>query len=144
MQSPSFLRIHCTQTKDFLGHDGLILRNLELSLNFTKLNVPVPQGMEYGWMTENGTFVGSIGDILRKDIDISFNGRFIKYYDTFDVTFMTPVLFEKFCIVAPKALKIPEYLRIFQCFHPTVWAAIVIINLLLGCFWFVTKKILFW
>lgn len=126
---------------DWFGHDGLILRNLELSLNFSKQNVPVP--LEYGWMADNGTFVGSIGDILRKDIDVSFNGRFIKYYDTFDVDFMTPVLFENFCIVAPKALRIPEYLRIFQCFHPTVWAAIVIINLTLGCLWFCTKRVLF-
>lgn len=126
---------------DWFGHDGLILRNLELSLNFSKQNVPVP--LEYGWMADNGTFVGSIGDILRKDIDVSFNGRFIKYYDTFDVDFMTPVLFENFCIVAPKALRIPEYLRIFQCFHPTVWAAIVIINLALGCLWFCTKRVLF-
>ena len=121
------------------GHDGLILHNLERLLNFTKLNVPVP--LEYGWMTDNGSFVGSIGDILAKEIDVSFNGRFIKYYDTFDVSFMTPVLFENFCIVAPKALRIPEYLRIFQCFTVGVWAAIVIINLALGGLWFFTKWI---
>lgn len=94
-------------------------------------------------MLDNGTFVGTIGEILRKNIDVSFNGRFIKYYDTLDVNFMTPVLFENFCIVAPKALRIPEYLRIFQCFHPTVWAVIIIINLLLGCVWYGAKKILF-
>lgn len=104
----------------------------------------MPVTSEYGWLLDNGTFVGSIGNILRKDIDVSFNGRFIKYYDTFDVNFMTPVLFENFCIVAPKALKIPEYLRIFQCFRPTVWVAIVIINLILGGVWFSTKKILLW
>lgn len=126
---------------DLFGHDGLILRNLELLLNFSKRNVPVP--LEYGWMTENGTFVGSIGDILSKAIDISFNGRFIKYYDTFDVGFMTPVLFENFCLVAPKALRRPEYLRIFQCFHPTVWVAFILINLTLGCFWFLLKRIQF-
>lgn len=94
-------------------------------------------------MLDNGTFVGTIGELLRKRIDISFNGRFIKYYDTFDVDFMNPIFFDKFCIVAPKALRIPQYLRIFQCFDPIVWLIIVLVNLLLGCIWFFMKKLLF-
>lgn len=111
-------------------------------LNFTKRNVPVP--LEYGWQLDNGTFVGTIGDILRKDIDVSFNGRFIKYYDTFETDFLFPTFFDNFCIVAPKALRIPEYLRIFQCFDPTTWTAIILMNLSLGCVWYATKRILFW
>lgn len=126
---------------DLMGLDGLIMRNLELSLNFRKRNILVPE--EYGWMLDNGTFVGTIGELLRKKIDVSFNGRFIKYYDTFDVDFMYPIFFDKFCIVTPKAQSIPQYLRIFQCFDPVVWTVILVTNLVLGCVWFVTKKFLY-
>lgn len=86
------------------------------------------------------TGTGSIGSVLRSKVYASFNGRFMTDYDTNDIEYMFPYYFDKLCIIAPKALKIPEWMAIFKCFSETVWLSLLLINCLCGLIWFLLKR----
>lgn len=83
---------------------------------------------------------GSIGSVLESKVSASFNGRFMTDYDTNDLDYMLPYYFDKLCIVAPKALKIPQWMAIFKCFSETVWLSLLLVNCLCALFWFVLKR----
>jgi len=84
--------------------------------------------------------LGSIGDVLYGRADLSFNGRFIKNYGSNEIDFLFPVFFDQFCVIAPKALQIPQWMAIFQCFDNVVWASIMLLNLVLGTIWYLLKQ----
>lgn len=85
-------------------------------------------------------FVGSIGSVLESKVYASFNGRFMTEYDTNDIDYMFPYYFDKLCVIAPKALKIPEWMAIFTCFTQSVWISLLAVNCLCGLFWFLLKR----
>lgn len=88
----------------------------------------------------NNFGLGSIGDVLYRNTYVSFNGRFITNYGTDDIEYMFPYYFDKLCIIAPKALQIPEWMAIFKCFHVSVWLAFLVMNSLCGWFWFLLRR----
>lgn len=96
------------------GIDGFVLGNTIKSLNLSAQITKPIDGIEYGWKLPNGTFTGTIGEIISRKADISFNGRFIKKYGSEDIEFTYPVFHDRFCILVPKALIIPTWMNIFQ------------------------------
>lgn len=81
-----------------------------------------------------------MGDVLYRKALVCFSARFMTEYGTDDIEFMFPVYFDKFCIIAPKALKIPQWMAIFKCFNVYVWGLIVIANSICGYFWYLLKQ----
>lgn len=61
-------------------------------------------------------------------------------YGTDEIEYMFPYYFDKLCIIAPKALKIPQWMAIFKCFHVSVWVLFLIVNCFCGWFWFLMKR----
>lgn len=53
---------------------------------------------------------------------------------------MSPVAFDKFCIIVPKAMKIPDWMAVFKGFNVYVWCVIVIGNSFYGYFWYLLKQ----
>lgn len=83
---------------------------------------------------------GSIGSVLESKVFASFNGRFMTEYDTNDIDYMFPYYFDKVCVIAPKSLKIPEWMAIFTCFTEPVWFSLLVVNCVCGLFWFLLKR----
>ncbi|ETN60805.1 hypothetical protein AND_007556 [Anopheles darlingi] len=117
------------------GLDGMLLGSMAVALNFTAETMDATDNQEYGYRLVNDTFVGSLGDLLYHRSDVSFNVRFLKYYDTHDIDFLKPIYSDQLCILSPKSLEIPEWLAIFLCFHPFVWAVFVTIGFVGGYLW---------
>lgn len=84
--------------------------------------------------------LGTMGAVLYRNTFASFNGRFVRNYGTDEIEHMFPHFFDKLCIVAPKALKIPQWMAIFKCFSITVWISLLIVTCICGWFWFVLKQ----
>uniref|UniRef100_A0A182J6R5 Ionotropic glutamate receptor C-terminal domain-containing protein n=1 Tax=Anopheles atroparvus TaxID=41427 RepID=A0A182J6R5_ANOAO len=122
------------------GLDGMVLGNLAEALNFTAETMDASDRQEYGYRLANDTFVGSLGDLLQYRSDVSFNVRFMKYYDTNAVEFLQPIYSDQLCVLSPKSLKIPEWLAIFLCFHPYVWATFVTIGFAGGYAWYGLRR----
>lgn len=83
---------------------------------------------------------GSIGDVLYRNTFISFNARFTSDYGTDEIEYMFPVFCDKLCIITPKALRIPEWMAIFKCFHVSVWMLFLLVTSICGYVWFLLKK----
>uniref|UniRef100_A0A182W3E3 Ionotropic glutamate receptor C-terminal domain-containing protein n=1 Tax=Anopheles minimus TaxID=112268 RepID=A0A182W3E3_9DIPT len=122
------------------GLDGMLLGNLAVAMNFTAETMDASDGLEYGYRLKNETYVGSLGDLLQYRTDVSFNIRFMKYYDTHEIEFLHAIYSDQLCILSPKSLEIPQWLAIFLCFHPYVWASFVVIGFVGGYCWYVLRR----
>lgn len=83
---------------------------------------------------------GTIGAVLYSQTYASFNGRFMSDYGSSNIEYMFPYYFDKLCIIAPKALKVPQWMAIFKCFNETVWLTLLLVNCACGFFWFLLKR----
>lgn len=81
-----------------------------------------------------------MGDVLYRRAYMSMNGRFVADYGSDEVDFIYPVSFDNFCIIAPKALKIPQWIAILKCFSLSVWIAIGLSSLISGAIWWKIKS----
>ena len=117
---------------DYIGVDGFLMRNLAKQMNFTAIAMAPQDNNEYGFMfPNNGTFTGSIGDILYDRADISLNSRFVKPYGTNDIEFTLPVGVDNLCIIVPKAKRLPQWLAFSRVFNLHVQFALVFVYV--GC-----------
>lgn len=127
VQSESFLRSYIARAMvccaaGYAGFDAMIAGNLANSLNISL----VPYESEaYGVRLANGSFSGSLGDVLEQRVDMSVNSRFLDSYGTDDLDFVTPVFADKFCIVCPSAGRIPGWSAMFRCFAPEIWCGLI-------------------
>lgn len=112
------------------GSDGLILANLATHLNFTPIIINTANDT-YGEEGPNGSFTGSLGDILYGDADVAFNSRFLLSYDGSyynNIEYLLPTLGDKVCVVAPAALRIPQWKSVFTCFDFYFWLAFITVT----------------
>lgn len=117
------------KTSGYGGIDGLLLANLAEHMKFTIVIIEPGSEETYGHKLNNGTFIGSLGDVLYGYADAAFNGRFLLLYGTTDIEYMLPVLGDQVCVVAPAAEKVPQWKEIFLCFDLSVWISLIIITL---------------
>lgn len=132
-RSPTSFPLHSDdKVIDYIGVDGFFMRNLAKQMHFTAIAMGPRDGKEFGFVfPNNGTFTGSIGDILYDRADIALNSRFVKLYGTNDIEFTLPVGFDNLCIIVPKAKHLPKWLAIFRVFNLRVQFALVCVYV--GC-----------
>lgn len=136
----TYLRNDIKQTGDLGGLDGMLMGNLVKRLNFTAIiEGPTDKG-EYGYLV-NDTITGSLGDIVNRKMEISLNSRFLKlYYETGDqIEFTYPIHSDQFCLLAPKAQRVPQWMAIFLIFDVNVWLLILLCVVLSGVVWWFMK-----
>lgn len=121
------------------GVDGMFFGNMVKYLNFTPIITKYVK-QDFGYMLPNGTYIGTVGDVLYRKTDISINGRFMKPYDTDEIVFTYPLYSDEFCLVAPKAGKVPNWLSIFQVFHVSTWIMLMTTACLMGLTWFMIRS----
>lgn len=121
------------------GYDALLMANLAAVTNFHPV---VHLSNHFGVAYPNGTFDGSLGDVLNEVVDISFNSRFVEKYGSDKVQFVFPVFSDKICVLAPSGEKIPSWTAMFRAFQIEVWLAIIVTNWLCLCVWLRIRKIL--
>jgi uncharacterized membrane protein len=107
--------------KSYHGVDGQMFSTMAHFMNFTPKIMNPSNADSYGFPLPNGTFTGALGDVIYKQVDISFNSRFIKHYNTADIEFSNPLFSDKMCIIVPKAKPIPRWRRILLSFNSELW-----------------------
>ncbi|KAK9505615.1 hypothetical protein O3M35_009626 [Rhynocoris fuscipes] len=122
----------------FIGFDGDIMSISEKRLNFTM--VLIKHNGRYGYKHPNGSFSGTLGDIVHGRADLAGNSLFIKYYNTNDVQFTSAVMLEELCIAAPASQMIPQWMVVFSCFQTEVWICILFTFTISGIFWHLMEK----
>lgn len=114
-------------TLNFGGYDCYILANTAKYFNFTWIVTSSHDISNYGVLNENGIYTGTLGDVVNKRIDISGNGFFYNDYEADDlIEFTFPINADLMCILVPKAQKIPQWIKMFQCFQWRTWILFII------------------
>lgn len=118
---------HGKKHSKFGGIDGFVLGSLAEKLDFTVNVINISREVQtYGFKLRNGSFTGSIADVLNGYAHASFNGRFLIDYGSPDIEFTVPVLGDKVCVIAPAAEKIPQWKAIFKCFDIYFWSTFLL------------------
>ncbi|CAH0564203.1 unnamed protein product [Brassicogethes aeneus] len=114
-----YIKIH--EISGYVGVDAAILTTMAAYLNFTIKNYDAEIDSDFGYVFKNGTVTGSLGKIVRKEADLSANGRFVADYNTSGIEFTIPYTSEKICIVVPKSPRVPQWMSTFKYFHWISW-----------------------
>ncbi|XP_063386185.1 uncharacterized protein LOC134672214 [Cydia fagiglandana] len=114
----------------FCGLDGLVMSDI---VTHFKFNLSLPSlgsdSLKYGYQQQDGVITGSLGHIVRKDVDLSFNSRFMTKYITGQqkYIFLYPVANDALCVVLKQpeeeplwrypinAFSIPQWIFILAC-----------------------------
>ncbi|KDR23415.1 hypothetical protein L798_05386 [Zootermopsis nevadensis] len=126
--------------ESYQGVDGQMFSTITHYMNFTPKITTPSNGEVYGFPLPNGTFTGALGDVIYKHVDISFNSRFIKHYNTADIEFSNPILSDKMCIIVPKAKPIPHWRRMLSSFNSELWLILFCTFAIVASFKFILRK----
>lgn len=105
-----------------VGYYADILSHLEASLNFVIEHTASKEG--WGIMTQNGTWNGLMGKLVRRRIDISPNfGLSLQRQDAID--FCWPTYTKKFTLITSRPTKPRiDVWAYYEIFPPSAWAVI--------------------
>ncbi|GLV40572.1 Ionotropic receptor 10a [Carabus blaptoides fortunei] len=126
-----------TYSKGYVGLDGLMMGTLAERINFNPLIYT--DETDYGFAF-NGTYYGSFGLVAYRKVDISFNTRFVDGFGSEVVEYLTPVINDKFCLVVPKASRIPQALSLFRCFDLNSWLLILFTYIVASMYWYAVQR----
>ena len=76
---------------------------------------------------ENGTWVGSLGTMARKEKNFTINGYFINEDRISGFDPSATVGSESSCVFVPSPKPLPEWLSIIRPFSPSVWVSFVVV-----------------
>ncbi|XP_072158033.1 glutamate receptor U1-like [Bemisia tabaci] len=125
----------------YSGPDGFILSTLARRMNFKPVTSEPKDGKKYGYKTPNGSFTGTLGDLINDRADISFNSVFIKDYETTQVRFTRPIDFDKLCLVVAKSGLRPHWKGMFLAFSVEMWLAMLFTYSFSITFWCLLRKV---
>ncbi|KAF7419096.1 hypothetical protein HZH68_001749 [Vespula germanica] len=110
------------------GSNAIILGTIAKYMNFTVNEINPRDQIKYGHELSNGTYVGTLGDIVYGRAEVTFASFFVKTYgksnNNFEFTIQTG--YDSICVFVPKARKIPKWLRIHHMFEPSIWLCSII------------------
>lgn len=116
------------------GIDGFMMHTMADLLNF-KLVFVGTDYFQYGRVLENGTAVGSLGDVVYRRVHLAGNGRFLEDYGTNAIEFSHSYQNDYICFVVPKSQAIPHWIMLFQCFSPLSWLAMIAVFIFASLTW---------
>ncbi|XP_039277498.1 uncharacterized protein LOC120349956 [Nilaparvata lugens] len=112
------------QTLHF-GVDVSLMRILEFGTNTTFILHKPEDGNRYGWVRDDGTYVGTLRDLSLHKAELTANGHFIKDYGNRRIQFSNHIYSDRLCAIVPKSAKMPHLLVIAKCFRPEIWLSIL-------------------
>ncbi|XP_060523185.1 uncharacterized protein LOC132700083 [Cylas formicarius] len=120
---------------NFYGVDGVSASELARTMNFSMHMMLGTDSLYYGTTKPDGNVTGSLGQVVRRNIDIQANARYVTEYGTDGFEFTMNCLNDQVCLVGPKAHVIPKWQDISNVFTKhfvTANAAVIIICLCTG------------
>lgn len=112
-------------TDGFCGLDGLVLQD---TVNHFKFRVYFPKDgncTRFGYMDNNtGVVTGSLGCVIKRKIDISFNSRFMVLYANDIFYYLHYVTHDSLCILLPRPDLVPLWYYPYKAY--SFWSVILI------------------
>lgn len=115
-----------------LGADYFIAELLAQKLNSTLLVLKPTDKEEYGNPTSATDASGSLGQVVREEVDISLNSRFLRldlFYNNNIAEPTVPIGRDDMCILVPRAAYKPMIYNLWQSLEISAWLMIAFITL---------------
>lgn len=113
----------------FCGLDGIIMSNLVEHFGF---NISLSGSRTFGYVLPNGNVSGSLGNVLRGEVDVSFSSRFVLPYALSGVSFPKTIWRDCLCVVVRRPLDRPVWFFPVEAYKLRVWLLIIPMLALLG------------
>lgn len=128
----------------FYGSDGSMLNTMATMLNFSVTIVENFDKLRFGRVWSNGSVCGTLGDVVKRHVVLSSNGRILADYNTREIEYTISYNGDSICIAVPKSLKVPNWRVLLECFDKTSSILIFVVFVICLLFWyFVSPKIFF-
>lgn len=140
---PDYMRSLFKYSNGHSGIDGIVLSYLVEKLNLNPVFHKHSEGNYGSFNKKTGRFDGTLGDIVYNLSDVAINGRYIKDYGEGTdnvVEFLASVLFDRTCIITPKAQEIPKWKAPLLIFSIYSWIGLFCIQLGSSVVWYMLKK----
>lgn len=110
----------------FTGQDGKFIDLLSQMMNFTPSIKLTTSKLIYGYIMLNGTYKGTLVNLINGKAEISLNGHFMKDYNCDIIELSRQITNDKVCLLTPKAGVVPPLITVLKSFQLEVWAMIII------------------
>uniref|UniRef100_A0A2A4J1L4 Ionotropic glutamate receptor C-terminal domain-containing protein n=1 Tax=Heliothis virescens TaxID=7102 RepID=A0A2A4J1L4_HELVI len=122
-------------TFGYCGLDGMVMHDL---LTHFKFNLSSPENENcniYGFAIP-GNISGSLGCIVRDELDLSFNSRFMTLYSDEHIYYLHYITTDKLCALVKKTGVIPLWHGAFNVYRPLLWSILMgVLVLISGVMW---------
>lgn len=115
----------------FCGLDGMVMHDVLSYFKFD-LSYPADKNCDNFGYENPGKVSGSLGCIIRKELDISFNARFMTLYSSDKVYYLHHVSTDSLCALVKKSAVIPVWLGVINVYKTHLWLLITTIIVALG------------
>ncbi|PZC71963.1 hypothetical protein B5X24_HaOG200912 [Helicoverpa armigera] len=122
-------------TFGYCGLDGMVMHDL---LTHFRFNLSSPKNEDcniYGFAIP-GNISGSLGCIVRNELDLSFNSRFMTLYSDEHIYYLHYITTDKLCALVRKTGVVPLWHGPYNVFRPPLWFIIMgVLVLISGIMW---------
>lgn len=113
----------------WLGMEAYAMTEIFKGMNVTARIFESPE--TFGWNAD-GNFTGTLGMLVYREVDLAFNGFFVKDYRSRDLEFTEHIGMDKIYVIVPRLGRVPEYLLMARIFTFDSWTLIIVGNALIG------------
>lgn len=117
-------------SQQIVGPDGDIAYLLADNLNATLMLQSPPDKLEYGNPTSAHNGSGSLGQVVRREVDISLNSRFMRYDLFREHNIVEPtntIGRDDMCIIVPTPRFMPPFHNLMHSLDSTVWILVFVV-----------------
>lgn len=117
--------------KEIVGADAFMAQLLAKRLNATLIVKKPGDNDDYGNPTNNrNRATGSLGQVVREEVDISLNARFMRLDLFYNNNLAEPTMHlgrDDMCVLIPKAANNPMIVNLYRSLDLTVWLLLLLI-----------------
>lgn len=124
----------------YCGLDGLIMADIVEYFGFNITKRRYYGSTTYGYVDRNGHVTGSLGNVVRGEVDISFNSRFLAMYGVSGFNFLYYISSDSLCAIIKRSDEIPLWLFPYDVYSFIMWSILLTTLVIVGIFIWLSAK----
>ncbi|XP_035435513.2 uncharacterized protein LOC118266223 [Spodoptera frugiperda] len=135
-----YVHFNLNLTLGYCGLDGMVMHDI---LTYLKFNLTVPENPScgnYGYALP-GNVSGVLGCIIRNEVDISFNSRFMTMYSDEHIYYLHYVTIDTLCALTKRPDVIPLWQGVYNFFSTEMWTLTGVVLVVIACILWATALV---
>ncbi|XP_059060736.1 uncharacterized protein LOC131853734, partial [Achroia grisella] len=127
----NYVQLDLNITNGYCGLDALVLHDFIKTFKFKVIFVSNEEINSYGYMV-SGRATGSLGGVIRQEIDISFNSRFLTKYADSGFDYLNYISFDSLCALTAIPDIVPLWQYPINMYSFKQWMSVIFILVIIG------------